>query len=1011
MDGALLNPFQGHNGSGKSAVLTGITVALGGKANATGRGNGLKSFIREGQNAADVTISIKNRGDEAYKHDVYGDSIVINRHFTKEGSSSWKIRSKSGQIISTKKDELAAICDHMNIQVDNPMNVLTQDAARQFLSASSATDKYKFFLKGTQLSQLSEEYETCMANISTTAKVLAQKKEALPDLEQALKEANARFEEADWARQQAQRVDELKKELAWAHVNVKEKEVEDKTVEVTRLGRGPAKAQEKIDEAEANLLVATDRLVTSEREHDALPSADDLQAKLATARANVKEKTTNATEMAREMENIANQIGGLNTQVKEYQENIDAEKARIAANNEGKRKDYERRLEAARKDHKQAQEIMRSWEQQKVAAEEEKRKLDNEAHASQSLLDDLHSQVRDCESAIENSKRAEKNQFAAYGNHIQEVIQAIKRSRWHGEVPLGPLGIYVRLKDSRWTDLLQTQLGKTLSSFAVTDGRDVAPLKKILMDSGNPKVTIHSFQPDLFDFSRGEPAPHILTVHRVLEVSDPHVLRLLVNLASIESRVLAWKRSEARPLLRSGQTAWTGDGYIVNLFHGGESSVPIQFSRGNGLMFAGSAGGEQHRQAEVKADLLQQIAAAKVDQQGLRSRWTVAREKIDECERKAHDAYQRSDRFQRAINELKGLLEDTQPASITEFENAIEEALKEKKGYEEQLQAVDTARLEADQERKRALTERDHILNKLNACESNKHAAQDRCTKAAEDQTKYRNHIDHWKRKHAEEQVKVDKAQNQLAALEKEFEEWTQGAEEFCERIETTRRPADLDRILKATQEALRDREKRIGASVETMADEVNKAKERFDRAKEDLKQMHVLNKALKRSLAIRLDRWHEFRRHIATRCKVVFGYHLSQRGYFGKVLFDHEDQTLLLKVQTDDQAATQGASRDKDPRSLSGGEKSFSTICLLLSLWESIGCPIRCLDEFDVFMDAVNRRISMKMMIDTANSSDKKQYVLITPQDISNMKPSSSVRVNRMSDPERGQGILQFAG
>ena len=51
-------------------------------------------------------------------------------------------------------------------------------------------------------------------------------------------------------------------------------------------------------------------------------------------------------------------------------------------------------------------------------------------------------------------------------------------------------------------------------------------------------------------------------------------------------------------------------------------------------------------------------------------------------------------------------------------------------------------------------------------------------------------------------------------------------------------------------------------------------------------------------------------------------------------------------QVQTDDQAGTQGGNREKDPRSLSGGEKSFSTICLLLSLWESIGCPIRCLGK-----------------------------------------------------------------
>lgn len=79
-----------------------------------------------GNSAAEVTIQLKNQGDEAYKYDLYGDSIVITRRFTKEGSSSYKIKSRDGKIISTKREELSAICDHMNIQVDNPMNVLTQ---------------------------------------------------------------------------------------------------------------------------------------------------------------------------------------------------------------------------------------------------------------------------------------------------------------------------------------------------------------------------------------------------------------------------------------------------------------------------------------------------------------------------------------------------------------------------------------------------------------------------------------------------------------------------------------------------------------------------------------------------------------------------------------------------------------------------------------------------------------------------------------------------------------------
>ena len=41
--------FNNLRPGGKSAVLTAITVALGGKAAVTGRGTGLKSFIKEGK--------------------------------------------------------------------------------------------------------------------------------------------------------------------------------------------------------------------------------------------------------------------------------------------------------------------------------------------------------------------------------------------------------------------------------------------------------------------------------------------------------------------------------------------------------------------------------------------------------------------------------------------------------------------------------------------------------------------------------------------------------------------------------------------------------------------------------------------------------------------------------------------------------------------------------------------------------------------------------------------------
>ena len=39
---------------------------------------------------------------------------------------------------------------------------------------------------------------------------------------------------------------------------------------------------------------------------------------------------------------------------------------------------------------------------------------------------------------------------------------------------------------------------------------------------------------------------------------------------------------------------------------------------------------------------------------------------------------------------------------------------------------------------------------------------------------------------------------------------------------------------------------------------------------------------------------------------------------------------------------------------------------------------------------------------IETANASDRKQYILITPQDMGNVSITDSVKVHRMSDPER---------
>lgn len=45
--------------------------------------------------------------------------------------------------------------------------------------------------------------------------------------------------------------------------------------------------------------------------------------------------------------------------------------------------------------------------------------------------------------------------------------------------------------------------------------------------------------------------------------------------------------------------------------------------------------------------------------------------------------------------------------------------------------------------------------------------------------------------------------------------------------------------------------------------------------------------------------------------------------------------------------------------------------------------CPFRCLDEFDVFMDLVNRKISMQLMLEMGQNMQGKQFIFLTPQDM----------------------------
>jgi hypothetical protein len=77
-------------------------------------------------------------------------------------------------------------------------------------------------------------------------------------------------------------------------------------------------------------------------------------------------------------------------------------------------------------------------------------------------------------------------------------------------------------------------------------------------------------------------------------------------------------------------------------------------------------------------------------------------------------------------------------------------------------------------------------------------------------------------------------------------------------------------------------------------------------------------------------------------------------------------------------------------------------TISLLLALGETLETPFRVMDEFDVFLDPVSRKKVIDQLVKVGQSMCHRQFIFITPQDVSNLDTSPTLKILHMKPPER---------
>lgn len=487
--GPLINFIIGHNGSGKSAVLTALQICLGGKATATNRAQNLKSLIKEGESHSSVRVRIKNQGALAFKPHEYGKSISVERHFSTNGTSGFKLRDENDRIVTTKKSELEDILDAFSMQIDNPMNVLTQDMARQFLNHSTPKDKYKFFLSGTQLETLHRDYQQIEASLELmnsrgqiTDEIVKSKRKEMEDLVVKARAAG-RLEHM------RRRELELAQQGAWAKVEEEERGLAEAEAEIAKLNGMIETRTEEANEAS----VAFDRAdaaVTGAQE-DVTELTTQMEPKQQAAQdcnetfQAVKQKMLNLQSDERKAQG---DIKMKRKQAAQYQSEIDQHKQRQAEADNGMYAEKQRELEEARQVSEQKAEIYNTHITSLPEVQSQLRDALKEKDSADQAVGRAQKDEERIRTTIRNLKGDSRDWMTAYQQpdklrNLLKAIAADRRFRDRDNV-IGPLGRHVKLVEADWGYILEKQFGSTLNGFVVTSKPDQAVLAELMRKCG-----------------------------------------------------------------------------------------------------------------------------------------------------------------------------------------------------------------------------------------------------------------------------------------------------------------------------------------------------------------------------------------------------------------------------------------------------------------------------------------------------------------------------------------------
>ncbi|TBT98944.1 chromosome segregation ATPase [Hamiltosporidium tvaerminnensis] len=934
----MMTCIGGRNGSGKSAIMIAIGLLFGQRAYSLERGNSYKNLIKDGEINAKIRVVLRNIKN--YKRSFFKDFIIIEKRLRKD-SAPLSIYNLKNNLFSSKKEDLDYILDLFSLRLDNPLNFLTQEQSKKFLNISKPELLYSLFTKGTELEDMTDLHVETENNILQMKQKIDMSTLQLKKLLDEQKIKTNCLEAIYKTKEYENKLKNLESEKEWSRF-------EKKNIQIIEKERNIKEITENICEFENeknNFIKELDFLI--EDIENTKQERERFKRKHQTEVTNCENKLNNLELQNREIsndlnfleENLNNKIlkkNEMNENISKYLNSDDKRVEKDIKNKKNKILEFE-------KDFEKLLEI-------KNEALEEEKKCFEAVNLEMKSINEQNNKIFQLKNQISYFEKVEKNLISFFNENMPNIMNEIKSLKTKDRI-IGPIGLYIQLKEHKWYKPVSIILKDIISSFIVFNSEDRESLNNIFKKynySGSILLPSLKNNKEI----KFEENKKFKTVLNVLNIKETVVLNQLIIFSNIEQIILIESRKEAYSVIKSMplnvDSAYTIEGDRIKMFRNSLSDYRPRNS--NKFYFENSSFKIENLKDELKNLKKTEIKKS-------------AEEDLKKVKKLIMDTFKRIDDLEKnkrnILSELK----------------CIESVQSNKENIKDDFENL-------DEEIERLKTQKKHLSLKLSDIKNEIENCKNEICKLKEinfNETQDTNKIINTKRleiqlidsKISSTKFKLQDIFNEKYTLEiqleKEKEILKSKYKEICN-------PRNLEEIIEEENIVLANLQisKNSGIETEIKKDliQINK-KIKFNQKIISNYESKIFK--LSECMKKRIEKREALKITISEQASIKFEELTAQRKCIGKLFFNHDEKKLEVTMKIDNTVS--GGSKN----TLSGGERSYSGICLLLSFWSFLSCPIKILDEFDVYMDNITRKYAIRSLLEFLSEKNS-QVILITP-------------------------------